>query len=224
MGIAELGLHLFFEAPPQNALILLRRALHANRAVRAKILGPISVVPSLFTYDTARVFVEFDADGRLLLTTLGDHVRIPLIRYAPGDHGFFVSLPAVPEPTLVASGVQWEALTNIPIVAIHGRGHHALSGTEPISPEAIKEGLYHDPSLPPNTTANFRLASGAEYARVRIQLSPGVTATEDLAIRFQNAIAHYVAAPFEVACESYESFSDGMALDYERKFNYLGGS
>jgi len=71
------------------------------------------------------------------------------------------------------------------------------------------------------TTANFRLASGAVLARIRIQLSPGVQPTRQLGERFRDAILHYARQPLEVVCETYEGFGSGLALDYERKFQYL---
>ena len=86
----------------------------------------------------------------------------------------------------------------------------------------MKEGIYHDAELAALTTANFRLVSGAERVRVRIQLSPGITPTPDVTQRFTTAIGRYLRHPFEVSCEAYEGFGSGMALDYERKFQYLG--
>lgn len=222
MGIAEIGLNLFFEAPPATALITLRRLLHENRGYREAVLGVSDWVPCLFTYDPRRIFVEFDSVGRLILTTLDPGLRLPLIRYATGDHGRFIRVPPELRPALDAAGISWDLLQTVPIVAIQGRGSHALAGALPVYPESVKEGLYHDVTLAALTTANFRLVSGPERARVRIQLSPGIKPDPALAPRFRAAIAHYVRAPIDVTCERYEHFVDGMSLDYERKFSYLG--
>ncbi|MEA3210066.1 MAG: hypothetical protein QOE70_3123 [Chthoniobacter sp.] len=222
MGVAELGLNLFSEVPPLAPLILLRRVLHENQDLRAEVLGPAPWVPSLFTYDPRRIFVEFDPDGRLILTTLDAQLRLPLIRYATGDRGSVLRLPPSARPALEAAGVRWDLLDSIPMVMIDGRAQHALAGENPVYPEAVKEGIYHDPELVPLTTANFRLVSGPERVRIRIQLSPDVSPDSKIETRFSDAIARYVPAPIEVACESYQSFSSGMTLDYERKFDYLG--
>ena len=72
------------------------------------------------------------------------------------------------------------------------------------------------------TTANFRLVSGEERATVRVQLVPGVEPSRAMDDRFAEAVAHYARAPVRVRCSRYESFGSGMALDYERKFDYLG--
>jgi phenylacetate-CoA ligase len=221
MGVAELGLNLFFETPPRSGVILLRRLLHQNETLRHALIGPVSWVPVLFTYDPHRLYVEFDAGGRLLVTTLAPHERIPLIRYATGDRGRWLHLPREMEPPLSAAGISYPELAALPLVAISGRGEHALAGSAPVYPEAVKEGIYHDPGLAELTTANFRLASGTDRARLRIQLSPGVRPTDLLAEKFSAAILPYVRQPLDVVCEAFESFGSGMSLDYERKFQYL---
>jgi phenylacetate-CoA ligase len=222
MGVAELGLNLFSEAPPAGQLTLLRRALHENAAFRRDLLGARDWVPSLFTYDPRRIYVEFDAGGRLVLTTLDPRLRVPLIRYATGDRGQVLRVPSNQRAALEGAGVSAELLDWLPVVAIEGRGDHALAGKSVVYPEAVKEGIYLEPALARLTTANFRLVSGGEKARVRIQLSPEIKPTEAMNTQFLAAIQRYVSAPLEVVCEPYEAFGSGMALDYERKFQYLG--
>jgi phenylacetate-CoA ligase len=221
MGVAELGLNLFSDAPPALVIVSLRRLLHENAELRNAVLGPCDSVPSLFTYDPRRIFVEFDSTGRLLVTTLDPRLRLPLIRYATGDQGSFVRLPSTLQPALEANGLSWETLQALPIVAIQGRGAFVLAGQARVYPEAVKEGLYANTDLVESTTANFRLTSGQTHARVRIQLAPGVAPDPQLIKAFAAALSRYVHAPLEVTAETYESFGSGMALDYERKFNYL---
>ncbi len=221
MGVAELGLNLFFEVPPRAPLIRLRRTLHQNAKLRHALLGPMDWVPSLFTHDPRRILVEFDEGGRMLLTTLDPQVRVPLIRYATGDLGRGLTLPPMLRPLLEDAGIPCDQLDAIPIVAISGRGEHALAGRSPVYPEAVKEGLYHEPALAKLLTANFRLASESERVRIRVQLSPGVLPDRQIEKELSLAIRRYVCAPLEVSCERYETFDGGMSLDYERKFSYL---
>ncbi len=222
MGVGEVGLNLFSEVPPIAPLIMLRRALHRDAQLRDAVLGPMDWVPSLFTYDPRRIFVEFDAVGRLILTTLDPRLRLPLIRYATGDCGSFLHLPPRLQSAIEEAGVSWESLRQLPIVTIQGRGHHAAGNRTRVYPEAVKEGIYFNPELARLTTANFRLVSGSERVRIRIQLSPGVVSTPEIERGFNEAIVRYVRGSFEIVCESYESFGSGMTLDYERKFDYLG--
>jgi len=221
MGVAELGLNLFSEVPPVAALVPLRRALHGDARLRRAMLGAADWVPALFTYDPRRIFVEFDHARRLIVTTLDPRLPLPLVRYATGDRGSVLRLDPRVRPAAEAAGVPWEVLETVPIVAIEGRGEHVMAGAEAVYPEAVKEGLYHNVALAELTTANFRLSSGRERARVRIQLSPGVRAEPQLAERFRIAIGRYARPPLEVVCEAYADFGDGMTLDYERKFRYI---
>jgi phenylacetate-CoA ligase len=221
MGVAELGLNLFAEAPPVAPLIALRRALHQNAELRRQILGPGDFTPSFFTYDPRRILVEFDASNRLLVTTLDPNLRLPLIRYAAGDRGRALSLSAELRSLLPTLGIPAEIFAQTPIVALSGRGGYALAGTTPVYPEAVKEGIYADAALARLITANFRLISGSPL-RIRIQLAPGIVPRSELDARFHDAIARYVSGSFVAACESYETFGSGMVLDYERKFQYLG--
>lgn len=222
MGVGEVGLNLFSEVPPVAPLIMLRRALHGNAFLRDAVLGPVDWVPSLFAYDPRRIFVEFDAAGRLILTTLDPRLRLPLIRYATGDCGSLLHLPPHLRPAIEDAGISWESLEQVPIVTIQGRGHHAAAAGTKVYPEAVKEGIYFDPELARLITANFRLVSGPERVRIRIQLSPGIVPGPEIEKRLNEAISRYVRGSFDVVCEPYESFGSGMALDYERKFDYLG--
>ncbi|HEU4365351.1 MAG TPA: hypothetical protein VFT13_07780 [Candidatus Krumholzibacteria bacterium] len=222
MGVAEIGLNLFCEVPPVAPLILLRRILHERGALRQAVLGSVTTVPSIFTYDPQRILVEFGSDGQLILTTLDPGLRLPLVRYATGDRGGVLRVPPEVKGQLETAGLGWAMLASVPIVIIHGRGDHVPVADQPVTPEMVKEGLYHDPGAAEQTTANFRLSSDRERARIRVQLSPGVTPDRKLTERFAAGIAAYVRVPFEVTCERYDEFRSGMALDYERKFQYLG--
>ena len=222
MGVGEIGLNLFSEVPPVAPLVKLRRVLHRDARLRDAILGPATWVPSMFTYDPCRIFVEFDAAGRLILTTLDPRVRLPLIRYATGDCGGVLCLQPESQETIEGAGIPWKTLEKIPIVTIHGRGHHSASAGIKVYPEAVKEGIYFKPELARLTTANFRLVSGSERVRIRIQLSPGIVSTPEMERGFSEAILNYVRGSFDLVCEPYEGFGSGMALDYERKFDYLG--
>lgn len=122
---------------------------------------------------------------------------------------------------ILAGGVSGQALAGLPVLLIRGRGDGVRAAQVTVYPERIKEGLYLDPTLARQAMANFRLASGPKAARVRVQLARGAAEQGDLAGRFRRAMARYTAAPLEVLCQSYLAFGSGLALDYERKFDYL---
>ena len=219
MGVAELGLNLFFELPQ---LVGLRRMLHADPAARAAILGPDATsVPMIFLHNPDRIHVEI-AEGELVLTTLDPGRRIPLIRYRTGDRAAW--MPPIPQLAQLGSVQlpgQAEPGPLPPPILIHGRKKGARAGSVQVFPEEIKEAIYASPELASTVTGNFRLIGGSRRARARIQLSPGVLPRVALAAGFQAAVDAYARGPVAVTCERYETFCDGMALDYERKFDYL---
>lgn len=218
MGVAELGLNLFVELP---GTVSLRRVLHEDARARQALLGPDAThVPMLFTYDPSRVFVETLPDGRLVLTPLDAGRRVPLVRYATGDIASLVG-PEDFEGLDAVEDAWLQDLKGLGLAMVHGRGRGATAGGVTVHPEQVKEGLYLEPELARLTTANFRLTSGSSQVTARVQLSPGMTANPQLERAYEQAIARYAPAPVAVVCETYAAFSGGMALDYERKFDYL---
>ena len=222
MGVAELGLNLFFEVPPVRPVILLRRALHDDPELREEILGPgFTTAPALFNYNPDRIYVEF-VDGKFVITPLDPNRPIPLVRYTPDDYGEFLDLPESARPKLEAMGIEFDTLTQLPIVVVRGRGEFATSGEGRIYPEEIKEGIYLDHQLAKLTTANFRLVSGDPKAKCRIQLAQGVEPGDEITEAFARNIAHYATCPMDVTCQSYDTFCSGVSVNYEVKYDYMG--
>lgn len=222
MGIGELGLNLFFEAPPPWLLRSVRHALHRDPVLRAAAAGPgATTAPLVFTYDPERIYVEFTASGQLLITSLDPERVLPLIRYAGGDSGAPLTLTPEARHRLATLRVETEALDGMPVILMHGRGKRLPCDAGCVYPEQVKEGLYHDPALARLTTANFRVVASPPGVRIRIQLRPDQP-PGGLDVQFHAALAAYVTVPFTVCCEPYATFGSGMALDYERKFDYLG--
>jgi phenylacetate-CoA ligase len=222
MGVAELGLNLFFETP---ALIALRRALHHDAGLRRKVLGhEARHVPMLFAWDPERLFAEVLDDGRLVVTMLDPNRRLPLVRYATGDRCDRLDLGETLPEAAARAGILPADLETLPVLMVRGRGREARPDEVPLDPEPVKEGLYADADLAAATTANFRLRAVGGALQVRIQLAEDVDADDALADRYADAIRPYVAGPLEVSCIPHEAFGDGMSLDYERKFDYLGNA
>jgi phenylacetate-CoA ligase len=213
MGVAELGLNLLFETPPLAAA---RRRLHEDPSLRRDLLGEhAACAPMVMTWDPRRHFVEaLPPHGELVVTPLTPR-RLPLVRYRTGDR----VRPLAPEqrPSLPP-----EARDVEPVLLLRGRGEGVAAGGSTITPEAVKEGLYARPDVAERLTGNFRLQGRADGARLRVQLSPGVEPTDALTAEVDECVRGYVPADMAVSCEAYLAFGDGLALDYERKFAYLG--
>ncbi len=222
MGMAELGLNMFFEGPPSTPIIRLRRALHDDVELREEILGPgYTTAPHVFNSDPERFYVEF-VDGRFVITALDPNRAIPLVRYTPDDYGAFLDLPLSARAKLEALDIDFDLLSQLPIVVVRGRGKFAASGEGKVYPEEIKEGIYLDGELAKLTTANFRLVSGDSKVKCRIQLAPGVEPSDQIARAFAENIAQYATCPLDVTCESYDTFCSGVSVNYEVKYDYFG--
>jgi phenylacetate-CoA ligase len=227
-GAAEFGLNLFLEAPVwsehrNDALIRLRRALHDDIVLKNRILGTIAqTVPMCMTYDGERLFLELLPDGELVLTSLRTERAAPLIRYRTGDKMDLLELTDAQASAIAAStDLEISDMRDLPIVLCKGRGEGAVSGSDTLTAEQVKEGLYAEADLVAKTTCNFRITAGKAGPQVRIQLTPGISPSTRLNERFAEAIRTYTDAPSTVQCEPYETFQDQMTLDYERKFAYL---
>jgi len=174
------------------------------------------------TYDRARLFLELLPDGELVLTSLRTERTVPLIRYRTGDKMDLLELTDAQASAIAAStDLEISDMRDLPIVLCKGRGEGAVSGSERLTAEQVKEGLYAEADLVAKTTCNFRITAGKAVPQVRIQLTPGISPSTRLNEQFAEAIRTYTDAPSTVQCEPYETFQDQMTLDYERKFAYL---
>ena len=219
MGVAELGVNLFWETP---SLIALRRALHRDAALREAVLGKgTRSVPMIFAYDPDWIFVEVLTGGRLAVSTLDSSRRIPLIRYVTGDKVRRLEPSDALREAAGRAGLKADELGRGQILLVHGRGHCVHVGGRCVCPEDVKEALYADAELAGMTTANFRLRRVNRQAQLRIQLKSGVASGPSLKERFAEAMARYTDAKVEIVIEPYYHFRSGMSLDYERKFAYM---
>jgi len=220
MGIAEIGLNLFFEAPPLN---LLRRALHLNSELRALVAGADhSFAPMLFTYDPMRIYPEIRGQGELVLSSLDPNRRLPLVRYVTGDCAVLLQPGPKVDALTDAVGISRGALQEVPLMLILGRGNGLVIGESRVVPEQIKEGLYQNHELARQVTANFRMSLLERELLVRVQLIEGVPSSPALVEALQRAMEPYLGdTPFRLELSEYEAFRDGLLLDYERKWAYL---
>jgi len=215
MGVAELGLNLFFETPH---LIALRRALHESAGLRRRALGwDAPCAPMAFTYDPRRIFVEVLPRRRLVVTPLAPRT-IPLVRYETGDAAM------APEPEVLsalfdATGLVGGIDPNMPVLFVFGRQGRSAEGTIP-TPEEVKEALYSNPAIACAVTGNFRLPPQGQPPVLRAQLAEGASAGKATTERLVKLLSDRLGGGCAVRLEPYETFGDGMTLDYERKFHY----
>lgn len=226
LGVAELGLNLFFET--RETIPIRQLAQSRPEHLRAGLGDwPGRVPPLLFVYDPRRVFVEVvepDAAGfgDLVVSTLDPAQALPLLRYRTGDLARRVRHEAL-GAALSRLGFGDMALPRLPMVAVAGRREDRLADGRTLLD--LKDALYSEDWVADRITGAFRVQGEGSGYRIDVQLRPGCDEdAEALATRLGPLLRNSPAAPRdEIRAWSSDSFPWRPALDYERKFPYLGG-
>lgn len=226
LGVAELGLNLFFET---RETIPLRQLAQSRAGHLRSGLGdwPGRVPPLLFVYDPRRVFVEvIDPDaagfGELVVSTLDPAQPLPLLRYRTGDLARRVEHETL-SAALTCSGLTDTALPRLPIIAVAGRREDRLADGRTLLD--LKDALYSEDWVADRVTGAFRVRNEGSGYRIDVQLRPGCDEdAEAIVTRLGPLMRHSSAASLdEIRAWSSDSFPWRPALDYERKFPYLRG-
>lgn len=224
MGLAELGLNLFFET---RETVRLRQLGDQAPARLAAAIGdwPGRVPPLLFVYDPTRIFVEVvapDADGwgSLTVSTLERSLLLPLLRYRTGDRAKLL------DPHRIATALEADdggapGLPRLPMIAVAGREADTLPDGRALLD--IKDALYARPDIAERLTGAFRVepASNVGY-RLHLQATSDWTGeASELAEALRPHLpAAPAGAPDDIQVWGYPAFPFGQTLDYERKFTY----
>ncbi|MGA2499379.1 MAG: hypothetical protein ABSH20_16690 [Tepidisphaeraceae bacterium] len=223
VGISEVSLSLGLES---NGLYRLRRAMHADVALRRALLGEDRFVPALVMYDPREFFLETPVlEGglpRLVVTTLAEDRRIPLIRYATGDWARVIW------PDELAGKLHAAGRDNLlspdmaaPVLVLWGRGRGVHVGQRTVFPEQVKESLYSLPGLAGCLTGNFRMEPEAGRLKLRVQLKKGEPGPAGEAAELGRRIEAETGVPAGVSLVVYEEMPEGMELSYQKKFGYV---
>lgn len=214
MGMAELGLHYFYET---DESVLLRNIIGEDRRLLKQLFGEVSFCPMLFAFSEDEIYIESIREQHeefesILLTTI-DHERIlPLIRCKTGDKGKKLSRKEI---IRVLKGSGYGDLIvedGLPFLAHFGRGRE-VNG---IYPEEIKEIIYCSWQIASAATGNFVLRSGNGITELCIQLKQGLSIDQDIEEACSRALFEL---PVKVKLYLFEFFPN--PLNYERKVQYV---
>jgi hypothetical protein len=217
MGVAELGLHLFYETP---VTIALRRYAVTDREFAAALFGDIAAagpVPMILAFDPARLFVEIDRPDRngfgTLTMSILDEAPVPLPRYQSGD------LAALFEPGHAADFASRVSLAGGPqhLIALRGRRDDIMPDGWHVG--VYREALFSDDAIASQITGAIRAEIAAGQITVHVQLCAAAQARPWLVNGILSVLAHE-HRPAHVRIWEYDRFPFGMRLDYERKFRY----
>lgn len=222
MGVAELGLNLFYET---RQTIRLRRLAHTHPEFFRALFGltpGVAPLPMLFAYNPLRNHVEsvaVDAHGygQLTVTMTDTKAPLPLVRYQTGDSVRLLSHEHI-AGACRSAGIALDENLNLPLISLKGRIKDQLPDGTHVA--LYKDALYTHHDIAARLTGAFRVEHRNGNTLVHIQLGRGY----ELDNRDIEKLTH--ALPGEVTRErlklwSYEQFPYGMTLDYERKFTYF---
>jgi len=226
MGVGELGLNLCFET---LETIALRRKINQHPALMKKLFGCLSdhdPLPMLFSYNPLSTYMEVSAAddhgyGGLMVSLLDRDIVIPLFRYQTGDEARLLHQDDIIS-AFHAAGLPRPDLPKMPMICIRGRTHERLSTGLHIG--VIKDALYQNSAFADRISGAFRLNKTEPdrlHNRLHIQLRWGEVAAN---ITAPDICCHdNILIPSEnVRLWDYDAFPYGKAIDYERKFSYLG--
>lgn len=223
LGVAELGLNLFFET---RETIALRRAAWRDETLRRRLFGPMQPeqTPMLYVYNPQALHVEvlpavgWAANfGRLAISSLSTDQPLPLLRYLTGDLARLYP-PAEMADSIKELGFRGQ-VWRLPIVAIRGRDRDELP--ENVNASELKDCLYRDADLADYLTGAFRVQTGSDGKfSLHVQLRPRTSTACIEPERFCAALPEPLR-PKALTPWPYETFPFGLRLDYERKFRYI---
>jgi len=214
MGISEIGLSVFQESLDT---IRIRRKLDVEPELRKKYFGNVRFTPMIFNYVPMVFYVEEhkkegDEFPEFVFTPLSMKRKLPLIRYNSHDKGMHIKL---------GDDLKHLTTTNLPVVAIFGRGDFIEVTGQRIYTEGVKEALYSNIVFAAKVTGNFLLPLGVHTQKpvsLRIQLKRGISAAREMKKEAENLISGYYKDLLRIELVEFE----GMPLDFERKLPYLG--
>lgn len=215
MGMAELGLHYFYET---DETVLLRNLLFQDRNLLQAIFGDTGFCPMLFVFDESKIIVETikepdNAFEAILLTTVDPDRILPLLRCRCGDRGRIVSMEQV-NHSLKAAGYRGIAQDKGSALLAHfGRGVQVQG----LHVEEVKERLYAFPEIASVSTGSFLIEDAGSGVSLKIQMKEdcGITRASEQAClnAFRGLSVQAELCPFDLF---------PYPLDYERKVHYAG--
>ncbi|MES2626220.1 MAG: hypothetical protein V4628_13130 [Pseudomonadota bacterium] len=221
MGVAELGLNLFYETADT---IKLRRQAQANPKFFEALFGlpPAQTpLPMVFVYNPLRSHIEtVDTNaagyGDLTISMSDPDAALPLLRYQTGDVAKLLS-PAHITRACELAGLPLPAKSPLPIIAMQGRAKDLLPDGTHVG--QYKDALYVHHDIAEKLTGAFRLEYSGEQLKVHVQLRRGFETDDSMKARLAAEFPGKVS-PEQIQVWQYLQFPYGMILDYERKFNY----
>jgi phenylacetate-coenzyme A ligase PaaK-like adenylate-forming protein len=214
MGMAELGLHCFYET---DETIMLRNLLFEDSRLLKMFFGGMRFCPMIFAYDEDNAYVEtikepLEEFESILLTATDRSRVLPLIRYKGGDKGSRLSRAEINNGLRAMGYGALLGADGPPLLAHFGRGKN-ISG---IYAEEVKDIIYSAAEVASKTTGNFALSGNKGGVELAIQLKEGIFPDDRIVETFCEAFGRL---PAYIKLYPFSRFP--CPLNFERKVCYV---
>jgi phenylacetate-CoA ligase len=224
MGLSEISLSLFRES---RQTIQLRRIIFQNEALRrAFSIDSGCYCPLIMQFFPPQLFVETlpnDA-GRpeIIITLLDKNARLPLVRYNTEDTGRLLSHDRMLSLLSQHGLMQLRPELPLPFLIISGK-YQTIQSPDGriISPNRIKEALYHEADAARALTGNFQIQKGEPLLHLLVQLRENHLPSRELQETISRSLGFYGSDEMAISLIPYHDFPHGMELSYEKKFKYI---
>lgn len=225
LGTSEIGLNIMNEVPE---LVLLKRKLAKEPALRKKIFGSEKYTPTIFQYYPQKTYIEQEKQdfSKLIFTDLDKESIIPIIRYKTGDVGMTMSYSELGKKLKELNLTKFLPKFKLPILFFLGRNKDTIRMKDKeINTMDIKEILFEDFNIARNITGYFTTIKKKDYLLIRIQ-KRGLTETNMNKLKnmmgkaignIEMEFVEYEEIPGSFKDETRKSFP----IDYEKKFHYV---
>jgi len=217
MGMAELGLHYFYET---DETIMLRNLLFEDGRFFKALFGDINFCPMIFAYNEENVYVEtikepLEEFESILLTTTDQSRVLPLIRYKGGDKGMKLCRADINNGLRALGYGALLGMDGPPLLAHFGRGKNIAR----IYAEEIKDIVYSSAEVASKTTGNFALSGNKGAMELAIQLKAGIFPDDRIKDMFCDLFGRI---PAYIKLYPFSRFP--YPLNFERKVCYVDES
>ena len=220
MGLTEIGLNIF-SAPTE--LIAIRNIIQNDPGMLHELFGnEATICPEILYYYPMRTYIEIlDANahgkGDIVISNLDTKTKTPLFRYNTTDQGQLIGRNQLAD-LLQQNGHDIPLKLQLPLIAVFERDTRDLHPSV-ASVAEVKEALFQGASIVPSITGHFRIVQ--DECAIEVQLEKNIDGSDAIQKSIEKNLADISGKQCTIKLIPYQTFSNNVELDYERKWKHI---